>query len=115
MTPLWTYRAAQLLPRLAMLGLDFPSRQRSLVSESDGLARDAAVCAIRLGKFGTAVELLEEGRAVFWSQALQLRAPINDLRDVAPQLEQKLRHISLAVEQGSLRDVSRRLSDDTRR
>jgi tetratricopeptide (TPR) repeat protein len=93
------YQAAVgLLPRLAMLGLDLQSRQR-------GLARDAAACAIRLAQYDIAVELLEEGRAVFWSQALQLRTPMTDLRDAAPELEEQLRHISLALEQGSVRDI----------
>ncbi|KAF8512786.1 CHAT domain-containing protein [Gautieria morchelliformis] len=105
------YIAIQLLPRLAMLGLDLPSRHRALTSGSDGLARDAAACAIRMGQYERAVELLEEGRAVFWSQAMQLRTPMSDLRDVAPELEQRLRRISLTLEQGSLRDVSRDMSD----
>ena len=107
--------AIQLLPRLATLGLDLPSRQQALTSGSDGLARAAAACAIRSGQFSKAVELLEEGRGVFWSQALQLRTPMNDLRDVAPELEEKLKRISLALEQGSLRDVSRSPSYDSRR
>jgi len=105
------HAAIELLPRLAMLGLDLQSRQQALTSGSDGLARDAAACAIRSGHYNKAVELLEEGRAVFWSQALQLRTPMKDLRKVAPELEDKLRHISLILEQGSLRDVSRSLSD----
>ncbi|KAF8501977.1 CHAT domain-containing protein [Gautieria morchelliformis] len=107
------YRTAiQLLPRLAMLGLDLPSRQQALTSASDGLVRDAAACAIRSGQCERAVELLEEGRAVFWSQALQLRSPMTELRDVAPELEQKLRSISLALEQGSFRDIPRTMSDN---
>jgi hypothetical protein len=103
--------AIELLPHLAMLGLDLQSRQEALTSGSDGLARDAAACAIRSGQYDRAVELLEEGRAVFWSQALQLRTPMADLRDIAPELETNLRRLSLALEQGSLRDVSRNLSD----
>jgi tetratricopeptide (TPR) repeat protein len=107
---LGAYHAAiELLPRLAMLGLDLQSRQHALTSNSDGLARDAAACAVRAGQYDSAVELLEEGRAVFWSQALALRTPMADLRDVAPELEQRLRRISFALEQGSLRDASRNL------
>ncbi|KIM73862.1 hypothetical protein PILCRDRAFT_80603 [Piloderma croceum F 1598] len=106
------YRAAiELLPRLAMLGLDLQSRHQALTAGSDGLARDAAAYAIRLGRCGEAVELLEEGRAVFWSQALQLHTPMTNLHKVAPQLEAELRRISLALEEGSLRDMSTNLSD----
>ncbi|KAF8490598.1 CHAT domain-containing protein [Gautieria morchelliformis] len=108
------YQAAiELLPRLAMLGLDLSSRQQALTSGTDGLACAAAACAIDSGQFERAVELLEEGRAVFWSQALQLRTPMSDLRKVAPELEETLRDISLALEQGSLRDVSRDMSDNS--
>ena len=106
------YRAAiELLPRLAMLGLNLHSRHQALKSGSDGLARDAAACAVRSGQLEMAVELLEEGRGVFWSQALQLRTPITNLHDVAPELEKEVRRISLALEFSSLRDVSRHLSD----
>ena len=103
--------AIEQLPRLATLGLDLQSRYLALTSVGDGLARDAASCAIRLGQFGKAVELLEGGRAVFWSQALQLRTPMADLHKEAPELETELRQISLALEQGSLRDLSRNLSN----
>ncbi|KAF8509622.1 CHAT domain-containing protein [Gautieria morchelliformis] len=106
------YQAAiELLPRLAMLSLDLSSRQQALTSGTDGLACAAAACAIESGQFERAVELLEEGRAVFWSQALQLRTPMTDLRKVAPGLEGTLRDISLALEQGSLRDVSLDMSN----
>ena len=108
------YRSAiGLLPRLAMLNLDLQSRQQSLTVGSDGLARDAAACAIRLGQYDTAVELLEAGRAIFWSQSLQLRTPMTDLHDVAPELEQELRRIAVALEQGSTRDMSENLFDNS--
>jgi hypothetical protein len=107
--------ATELLPRLAMLGSDLQARQRALTSGSDGLARDAAGCAIRSGQYEKAVELLEEGRAIFWSQALQLRTPMTRLREVAPELEIKLKSLSFALEQGSLRDTSRNLSDSSQK
>ncbi|KIM71698.1 hypothetical protein PILCRDRAFT_82523 [Piloderma croceum F 1598] len=103
--------AIELLPRLAMVGLDLQSRQQALTSGSDGLARDAAACAIRSGQHEKAVELLEAGRGVFWSQALQLRTPMTDLRNVAPKLAEKLNHISFTLERGSLQDVSRNMTD----
>ena len=109
------HAAIQLLPRLAMLGLDLPSRWQALASGSNGLAPAAAACAIKSGQYDKAVELLEEGRAIFWAQALQLRTPMTDLHDVAPELGEKLRSISLALEQGSLRDVSLSFPNNTHR
>ena len=106
------YQAAiDMLPRLAMLGLDVQSRQRALTSNTDGLARDAAAYAIRSGKIDIAIEFLEAGRTIFWSQALGLRTPLDDLDSAAPDLAQKLRNISRALEQGALRDVTRTISD----
>ena len=56
------YKAAiELLPRLAMLGLDIQSRQQALTFGSDGLACNAAACSIESGQFAQAVELLEAG------------------------------------------------------
>ena len=82
-----------------------------MTSGSDGLARNAAACAIRSHQYNKAVEFLEEGRAVFWSQALELRTPMTHLRDVAPVLESRLKSLSFALEQGSLRDTSRNPTD----
>ena len=109
---LGAYHAAiKLLPHLAMLGLDLQSRWHALTSGSDGLARDAAACAIQSGQYDRVVELLEEGHGVFWSQVLRLRMLMADLHDVAPELEKRLRSISSALELGSFRDASRTLSD----
>ena len=106
------HTAIQLLPRLAMLGLDLPSRQQTLTFGSDCLARDAAACAIRSGQYEKAVELLEDGRCRFWEQALHLRTPMTSLHDVAPDLERRLRQISLALVHGSLGDASEIPSDN---
>ena len=96
--------AIGLMPRLAY-GLDLQSRQSVLTPNTDGLARNAAACAIRTGRLDMAVELLEEGRAVFWSQVLQLRTPLSELMLKAPEIGQKLNDISNALARGSLRDV----------
>jgi hypothetical protein len=49
---------------MAMFGLHLQARQQAL-SNSNGLACDVAACAIQLGQYEQAVELLEAGRAVF--------------------------------------------------
>lgn len=107
--------AIELLPHLAALELDLPSRQQLLMSNSDGLIRNAAACAIRSGMFVKAVELLEAGRGVFWSQALQLRTPLDELSLARPDLAKRLLHVSHALEQGSFRDFSTGLLNVRRR
>ena len=55
--------------------------------------------AIQSGQYNQAIKLLEESHGVFWSQALQLRTLKTDLGYVAPELEEKLRGISLALDE----------------
>jgi hypothetical protein len=86
------YEAAlQALPKLAALSFDLKSRQEGLFEDTDGLARDASRFTIQAGKIDKAIQFLEEGRAVFWSQFLSLRSPFERLNDIAPKLTDKLR------------------------
>ena len=103
-----------LLPHLATLGLDLQARQVAL-RHSDGLARNAASCAITAGNYKQAIEFLEEARGVFWSQSLRLRTPFDHLQSKAPDLAKKLRDLSNELEQGSFRDVSRFVDDNQKR
>jgi tetratricopeptide (TPR) repeat protein len=65
-------QAIQLLPRIANFGMDHQTRYRILTG-SDEISRNAAARALLLGRVPQAVEMLEEGRGLFWSQALRLR------------------------------------------
>jgi tetratricopeptide (TPR) repeat protein len=67
----------RLLPRLAHFGLDLTTRLQELVG-SEKLSRIAALRAAFLMQFPTAIELLEAGKGIFWSQALQLRSTAID-------------------------------------
>jgi tetratricopeptide (TPR) repeat protein len=61
-----------LLPYVANFGLDYDTRLRSLAG-TDEIVRNAASRATHLGQLSFALELLEEGRGIFWSQSLCLR------------------------------------------
>ncbi|KAJ6566335.1 CHAT domain-containing protein [Mycena capillaripes] len=99
--------SVELLPQQAMLGLDIQSRQQALKLRSTiGLATDAAACAFRLNEIGKAIELLEAGRSVFWSQALQLHPSLDQLEKVHPELAERIRNISKKLEVGSHRTVA---------
>ncbi|KAG2134106.1 CHAT domain-containing protein [Suillus clintonianus] len=66
---------------------DFPST----------LAVDAASCALRSGNMCRAVELLEQGRTIIWTQMTRLRTPLDGLQDLgdhAVSLMKKFRHFS---------------------
>ncbi|EDR09388.1 uncharacterized protein LACBIDRAFT_318922 [Laccaria bicolor S238N-H82] len=105
----------QALPRVAALSLDVASRQDAMTAGSDGLARDAARCAIRSGCIDKAIELLEAGRSIFWSQVLSLRSPFDQLHKIAPELADKLRSIATKLEIGSHRDVFSEISDNRKK
>jgi hypothetical protein len=110
------YKAAlQALPQVAALSLDVESRQKALTLGSDGLARDASRCAIRSGHIEKAIEFLEAGRSIFWSQVLSLRSPFYQLHKVSPELAEKLRGIATALEIGSHRDVSAEILDNQKK
>ncbi|KAF8193164.1 CHAT domain-containing protein [Mycena galopus ATCC 62051] len=108
------HAAIELLPQLAALHLDFPSRRQILSTAHDTrLASNAATCAVGLGRYNIAVEFLEASRSVFWSQALHLRTPLDDLATVRPDLSAELTDLSSKLEQASFRDTSRNPLTDT--
>jgi tetratricopeptide (TPR) repeat protein len=98
------YTAFELLPKVAWLGLDASSRQNVLDKvDPEGLGVLAAACAIRLGHFEEAVELLDLGRSVFWQQASSLRSDLKMLRekDVDSQLTNQLDRVGCQLEAGN--------------
>ena len=100
---------------MAALSLDIESRQQALTAGSDGLARDASRCAILSGDIEKAIEFLEAGQSIFWSQALSLRSPFYQLYKVSPELADKLQAIATALEIGSYRDVSAEILDNRKK
>jgi tetratricopeptide (TPR) repeat protein len=90
--------AVQLLPRAANFGLDISTRLRELAG-SEELCRLASLRANALGYYERAIELLEEGRGVFWTQALRLRSPAFDCLPV--QQRDELQELFNKLQQGS--------------
>ena len=84
--------AVGLLAAVAWTGLDRKSRAGQLARWT-GLAADAAACAVRDGQGRLAVELLEQGRSVLWSQALNLRTDLTELTRAAPALAGRVNDI----------------------
>jgi hypothetical protein len=61
-----------ILPLAANFGIDHKARLRAVVG-TDRIARNAASRAVLDGRVSVAIETLEEGRGVFWTQTLHLR------------------------------------------
>lgn len=92
------------LPRVAYFGLHVEERLRVL-AQAQGCAVDGAAYALRIGQPRHAVEILEAGRAVFWSQALQLRTSFDalptHLSDELRALSRQLQTISRSTHAGN--------------
>jgi hypothetical protein len=107
-----------LLPRAAHFGLNHKARLQ-VITGSDEIARNAAARALFLGRTSQAVELLEEGRGIFWSQTLHLRAtgfdgvPANDREDLL-RLLRMLEHGASTTERSD-QTVAQREEDSERR
>lgn len=81
--------AVELLPRLAPRHLQ-RSDQEHLLGLTSGLVSDAAACAVQCGDAEGALVLLEQGRGILLSHALDSRSDLTDLHAVAPELVGKL-------------------------
>jgi len=94
--------ALRILPKVAWLGLCTTSRQEWLSREkSEHLGSLAARCAIQLGHFEEAVELLDVGRSVLWQQASSLRHDLETLREEEPDLAKSLEEIGRQLDAGN--------------
>jgi hypothetical protein len=94
---------------LAWLGLDRTVREERL-ADAGGLVTDAAAWAIETGELETAVELLEQGRSVLWSQSLQLRTDLTRLQAAHGGLAARLDGVRVALQQPPSASAARELA-----
>ncbi|KAI0083514.1 CHAT domain-containing protein [Irpex rosettiformis] len=88
-----------LVPQCIWLGNNVRGRYTSKeLSVVRAAVNDAATAAVTAGEYALALEWLETGRAVVWSQVLQLRTPLDNLQRLHPQLADRFRHVSQALE-----------------
>ncbi|MDN3020539.1 CHAT domain-containing protein [Streptomyces sp. S.PB5] len=67
--------------------------QEFLLGRSVGLGAAAAACAVRCGRPGLAVGLLEQARGVILSHAFDADSDLTRLRDTAPALADRFEHL----------------------
>lgn len=89
--------AVDLLPLLAWRGLPRTERER-LLGRCAGLAQDAAAVALSAGRPEEAVELLERGRSVLWSQLLEQKTELEALHEAAPVPAARLARVRAALD-----------------
>jgi tetratricopeptide (TPR) repeat protein len=93
--------AMALLPQVAWLGLSTEVRQEKLKLT---ITLDATACAIELGQLELAVELIDQGRSVFWGQGEQLRFDSPATASMDRNLVSELIRVREALQQGLFRD-----------
>ncbi|KAG2129724.1 CHAT domain-containing protein [Suillus bovinus] len=87
----------QLLDAYMTTTASVSSRHNIMKDFSSTLAVDAASCALRNGDVCRAVELLEQGRTLIWTQMTRLRTPLDSLQthgDHAVALMKRFRNLS---------------------
>ncbi|KAF7366555.1 CHAT domain-containing protein [Mycena sanguinolenta] len=94
--------AIELLPELAWPGLSITDQHYHL-SQAGQLVREAASAAIAVHDYQKAVEWLEQGRSVIWGQLLNLRTPVDELRNSHPALADCLVSLSISLESAGTR------------
>lgn len=89
--------AVSLLDAAAWRGLGRDDQER-ILSEYQGVASDAAACAIAAGDLERAVELLEQGRGVLLAQVIDARPDRDKLQRTAPLLAARLAELQDALD-----------------
>lgn len=85
-------RLLDVLPEVVWLGDDMNQRLETSALLGDFVS-DAVCAAITAQELVQAIEWLEAGRALIWSQILSLRTPLDELEQSNPGLAQSLRTV----------------------
>ncbi|KAI0088787.1 TPR-like protein [Irpex rosettiformis] len=88
-----------LVPQIVWLGHDVNRRYQELFSLGS-LSNQAAAAAIAAGEYSRAIEWLESGRSIVWSQVLRLRTPLDDLRQRHPETASRLDQVTRGLREG---------------
>ncbi|KAF8178380.1 CHAT domain-containing protein [Mycena galopus ATCC 62051] len=110
-TLLDAYRVAlDLLPELAWLGLSLRDRHHEIMKAGE-VVRNAAAASIASGSLEQAVEWLEQGLSIIWGQFLNLRTPVDDLKQKHPALAAELIYLSAQLERAATRESTIEAND----
>jgi tetratricopeptide (TPR) repeat protein len=74
------------------------SRRHENIANTSGLSTTAAAVALHAGRIEKALEWLERGRCLVWSQLNSLRTPLDELRVVDPDLANRFLRVSKELE-----------------
>ncbi|KAH8822467.1 TPR-like protein [Flagelloscypha sp. PMI_526] len=104
-----------LIPELVWLGAPVHQRFQTIQDVVGCSIHEAVSVAIRAHELELAVEWMEQGRSIVWSQLRQLRSPLVDLQDAHPDLAQAFQDVQRRIEiyfiRSDLDDKSESASD----
>ncbi|GAA2163525.1 MULTISPECIES: CHAT domain-containing protein [Glycomyces] len=95
-------KAIEQLATLSRRGLAHEDHQHRLEAHAAALGRDATAAAIASGDLEKAVRLSEQGRSVWWSGVLDLRADLTELRTAHPALAAELERCRAILDRPSM-------------
>ena len=95
-----------LLPRVVWLGRTIEQRYSDIPSIGNAMA-GAVSAAIHFGEFDLALEWMEQGRSIVWGQMLQLRTPLDKLRECHSKEANELERISRGLDSAGVACLDR--------
>ncbi|KAG8706718.1 hypothetical protein FRC09_002252 [Ceratobasidium sp. 395] len=98
-------RFMDLIPEVIWLGLHTEKRYEVIPFVSSSVI-EAANTAIQHQKPETALEWLESGRSIVWTQLLELRTPLDNLAQIDKGLAEQLKYVSASLELLSSRETT---------
>ena len=113
-------QAFRLLPQVAWIGLNAIAQLKELNSGIQMLGCNAATCMIALAQaephnrqrhLGRAIELLDQGQSILWSQTSNFKQDLEDLQGVDSDLASDLDNVGKFLAQGCFRDPKDPLSE----
>ncbi|CAE6476578.1 hypothetical protein ACGC1H_003978 [Rhizoctonia solani] len=111
-SPLEAYRVAfRIVPQIVWMGTKIDQRYFGITRISR-LTNRAVASAISEGEYSLALEWFEEGRSIVWRQMLDLRTPLDELRDVDQLLARELERVAHALDQAGSSKPTRSISLD---
>ena len=116
-------QAIRLLPQVAWIGLNAIAQLKELNSDIQKLGCNAAACMSALAQaasehhdrqhhLGRAIELLDQGRSILWSQTSNFKQDLEDLRGVDSNLASELENVGKFLVQDCFRDPKDPLKTD---
>ena len=104
--------AIELLPLLAWLGAG-RSAQEQVLANRLGVVQEGVACALDAGQLERALDMLESGRGILWSQQLEIRGSLTALEQHDPDLASQISAASTILDDETTLDRDQQVAQAT--